>query len=551
MSILDIRDLQVSVKLPDGELKPILAGRHADRGGRARRTPSWAPTAPASPRWPTRSPATRSTRSPAARSPSTAHDVLSMTVDERARAGLFLAMQYPVEVPGVSVANFLRTAKTAIDGEAPKLRTWGGELKAAMERLGMDPAFAQRNVNEGFSGGEKKRHEIVQLELLKPKVAILDETDSGLDIDALRVVSEGVNRVRETGETGILLITHYTRILRYVKPDFVHVFVGGRIVEEGGPELAERLEAEGYERYLAGAGRGRRSTLSEQVQRSRAMTAIDVPAGDAAVRATCRGSTWRRSGRTSRSSTARSTGTGWSTSTPPTRRRSRARSRRDAGALRAAQRQRGPLGAHARHRGDRGVRGRAGEGGRVHRRRLGRRGRVHQELHRGDQPGGVRVAQRLARPGRRPAVPARPGRRDRHLRDGAPLEHRAVAAAVRADRRDAALVRHHRRRPAGRVHSGRSDQRAHQARLDRARLQHPRHGQRHRRASATGPARSARCSCWTPRRRCRTCRSTWSTTTPTSSPSPGTRCSARPASACCGAGPSCSPRCRRSSAAAR
>src|SRR6266498_743207 len=181
-------------------------------------------------------------------------DVLAMTVDERARAGLFLAMQYPVEVPGVSVANFLRTAKTAIEGAAPKLRTWGNELKGAMERLGMDPAFAQRNVNEGFSGGEKKRHEIVQLELLKPRIAILDETDSGLDIDALRVVSAGVNRVRETGETGVLLITHYTRVLRYVKPDFVHVFVAGRIVEEGGSELADKLEAEGYERYLAGAG---------------------------------------------------------------------------------------------------------------------------------------------------------------------------------------------------------------------------------------------------------------------------------------------------------
>jgi Fe-S cluster assembly ATP-binding protein len=177
-----------------------------------------------------------------------------MTVDERARAGLFLAMQYPVEVPGVSVANFLRTAKTAIDGEAPKLRTWAKDLKGAMEALGMDPAFAQRNVNEGFSGGEKKRHEIMQLELLKPKIAILDETDSGLDIDALRIVSEGVNRVRDNGSTGLLLITHYTRILRYVKPDFVHVFVAGHIVEEGGPELAERLESEGYERYVAGAG---------------------------------------------------------------------------------------------------------------------------------------------------------------------------------------------------------------------------------------------------------------------------------------------------------
>jgi Fe-S cluster assembly ATP-binding protein len=148
------------------------------------------------------------------------------------------------------VANFLRTAKTAIDGEAPKLRTWAGELRGAMEKLQIDPAFAQRNVNEGFSGGEKKRHEIMQLELLKPKMAILDETDSGLDIDALRVVSEGVNRVRATGEAGLLLITHYTRILRYIKPDFVHVFVAGKIVQEGGPELAEQLEAEGYERYV-------------------------------------------------------------------------------------------------------------------------------------------------------------------------------------------------------------------------------------------------------------------------------------------------------------
>jgi len=177
-------------------------------------------------------------------------DVLGMTVDERARAGLFLAMQYPVEVPGVSVSNFLRTAKTAVSGEAPKLRTWVKEMREAMAALAIDPTFAERNVNEGFSGGEKKRHEILQLELLKPKVAILDETDSGLDIDALKVVSEGVNRVRTTGEVGILLITHYTRILRYIAPDFVHVFVDGRIVEEGGAELADQLEAEGYERFV-------------------------------------------------------------------------------------------------------------------------------------------------------------------------------------------------------------------------------------------------------------------------------------------------------------
>ena len=180
-------------------------------------------------------------------------DVLEMSVDERARAGLFLAMQYPVEVPGVSVSNFLRTAKTAVSGEAPKLRTWVKDMKAAMDQLQMDPTFAERNVNEGFSGGEKKRHEILQLELLKPKIAILDETDSGLDIDALKVVSEGVNRAKAGGEVGVLLITHYTRILRYIAPDFVHVFVGGRFVEEGGPELAERLEAEGYERFMAKA----------------------------------------------------------------------------------------------------------------------------------------------------------------------------------------------------------------------------------------------------------------------------------------------------------
>jgi Fe-S cluster assembly ATP-binding protein len=177
-------------------------------------------------------------------------DVLAMTVDERARAGVFLAMQYPVEVPGVSVSNFLRTAKTAIDGEAPKLRTWVKDVNSAMEAMRMDPAFATRSVNEGFSGGEKKRHEILQLELLNPKVAVLDETDSGLDIDALKIVSEGVNRFKAKGDRGVLLITHYTRILRYITPDFVHVFVDGRIAEEGGPELAEELEAKGYDKYV-------------------------------------------------------------------------------------------------------------------------------------------------------------------------------------------------------------------------------------------------------------------------------------------------------------
>jgi Fe-S cluster assembly ATP-binding protein len=252
VSTLEIRDLKVSVKLPEGELKPILAGvdltvksgeTHAIMGPNGSGKSTLAYSIAGHPKY----------QITGGTVTLDGDDVLAMTVDERARAGLFLAMQYPVEVPGVSVANFLRTAKTAIDGQAPKLRTWAGELRGAMEKLQIDPAFAQRNVNEGFSGGEKKRHEIMQLELLKPKMAILDETDSGLDIDALRIVSEGVNRVRATGEAGLLLITHYTRILRYIKPDFVHVFVAGRIVQEGGPELAEQLEAEGYERFLTNA----------------------------------------------------------------------------------------------------------------------------------------------------------------------------------------------------------------------------------------------------------------------------------------------------------
>ncbi|MFP5416423.1 MAG: Fe-S cluster assembly ATPase SufC [Actinomycetes bacterium] len=176
-----------------------------------------------------------------------------LSVDERARAGLFLAMQYPVEVPGVSVSNFLRTAKTALDGQAPKVRTWVKEVNAAMADLGLDHSFSGRSLNEGFSGGEKKRAEIVQLQLLNPKYAILDETDSGLDIDALRVVADGVNRYTAQGDRGVLLITHYTRILNYITPDFVHVYVDGRVVTEGGPELAARLEETGYDAYVAAA----------------------------------------------------------------------------------------------------------------------------------------------------------------------------------------------------------------------------------------------------------------------------------------------------------
>jgi Fe-S cluster assembly ATP-binding protein len=252
VSTLEIRDLHVTVNTGD-EVKPILKGvdltvkageTHAIMGPNGSGKSTLAYSIAGHPKYTITSGTVTLD----------GEDVLAMTVDERARAGLFLAMQYPVEVPGVSVSNFLRTAATATRGEAPKLRTWVKEVKAAMTALEMDPAFAERNVNEGFSGGEKKRHEILQLELLAPKIAILDETDSGLDIDALRVVSAGVNRVRATGTTGTLLITHYTRILRYIRPDFVHVFIGGRIVEEGGPELAENLEAQGYERFVAGAG---------------------------------------------------------------------------------------------------------------------------------------------------------------------------------------------------------------------------------------------------------------------------------------------------------
>ena len=251
MSTLEIKDLHVSVEVEDGT-KEILRGvdltvrsgeTHAIMGPNGSGKSTLAYSLAGHPRYTVTSGTVTLD----------GEDVLAMSVDERARAGLFLAMQYPVEVPGVTVSNFLRTAKTAIDGEAPKLRTWVKDVKSAMADLRMDAEFAERNVNEGFSGGEKKRHEILQMELLKPKIAVLDETDSGLDVDALRVVSEGVNRVKAETDAGLLLITHYTRILQYIKPDFVHVFVDGRIAEEGGPELADRLEAEGYDRFLASA----------------------------------------------------------------------------------------------------------------------------------------------------------------------------------------------------------------------------------------------------------------------------------------------------------
>jgi len=173
-------------------------------------------------------------------------DMVPLSVDERARAGLFLAMQYPVEIPGVSVSNFLRTAKTALDGEAPKVRTWIKDVKEGLGRMQLEAEFAERSVNEGFSGGEKKRNEIFQLAVLEPKLAILDETDSGLDIDALKSVADGVNALRSP-ERSFLVITHYQRLLDYIKPDVVHVLADGKIVRTGGPELALELEAHGYD----------------------------------------------------------------------------------------------------------------------------------------------------------------------------------------------------------------------------------------------------------------------------------------------------------------
>ncbi|CAM3044258.1 iron-regulated ABC transporter ATPase subunit SufC [Williamsia muralis] len=254
MAILEIRDLHVNVKQTDTDAEPITilkgvnltveSGKtHAIMGpnGSGKSTLSYAIAG---------HPKYEVTQGSITLD---GEDVLEMTVDERARAGLFLAMQYPVEVPGVSMSNFLRTAATAVRGEAPKLRHWVKETKEAMTELEIDPSFGERSVNEGFSGGEKKRHEILQLGLLKPKIAILDETDSGLDVDALRVVSEGVNRFKANENGGVLLITHYTRILRYIQPDHVHVFVGGRIVESGGPELADELEENGYIRFTQAA----------------------------------------------------------------------------------------------------------------------------------------------------------------------------------------------------------------------------------------------------------------------------------------------------------
>jgi Fe-S cluster assembly ATP-binding protein len=252
MSVLEIRDLHVTVETDQG-VKEILRGVdltirtgeiHAVMGPNGSGKSTLAYTIAGHPKYAV----TQGTIT------LDGDDVLAMTVDQRARAGLFLAMQYPVEIPGVTNSNFLRTAKTAIDGEAPAIRTWMKDVRDSMGRLRMDKSFAERNVNEGFSGGEKKRLEMLQMAMLEPEFAILDETDSGLDIDALRIVAEGVNTLVGP-EMGALVITHYQRILNYVTPDHVHVFVDGRIVASGGAELAHRLEAEGYEAFMpAGVG---------------------------------------------------------------------------------------------------------------------------------------------------------------------------------------------------------------------------------------------------------------------------------------------------------
>lgn len=174
------------------------------------------------------------------------HSILEMEADERSRAGLFLAFQYPLAIPGVSVANFLRTALLSHRGKEADMSDFRKLLKGHMKDLGIDDQFAGRHLNDGFSGGEKKRIEILQMAVLNPKMAILDETDSGLDIDALKTVAQGINRFHSK-ENGILLVTHYQRLLDHIKPDYVHVMMDGRLVKSGGPELALKLEEQGYD----------------------------------------------------------------------------------------------------------------------------------------------------------------------------------------------------------------------------------------------------------------------------------------------------------------
>lgn len=251
MTTLEIKDLHVTVDA-DGEVKEILKGvnltiksgeTHAIMGPNGSGKSTLAYTIAGHPKY----------EVTAGSITLDGEDVLEMSVDERARVGLFLAMQHPVDVPGVSVSNFLRTSATAVRGEAPKLRDWLKELSAAMQALSVDPTFAERNVNEGFSGGERKRHEILQMRLLQPKIALLDETDSGLDVDALKIVSEGINDIRNNSDVGIMMITHTTRMLKQITPTHVHVFANGKVIASGGTELAEEIDANGYESFLVGS----------------------------------------------------------------------------------------------------------------------------------------------------------------------------------------------------------------------------------------------------------------------------------------------------------
>ena len=243
MSTLEIKDLRVHVETKEG-IKPILKGAtltvhsgetHAIMGPNGSGKSTLAYTLAGHPKYVVDS----------GEALLDGKDILKMTPDERAKAGLFLAMQYPVEIPGVSMTNFLRTAKTEIDGEAPGIRQWAKDLSAAMKRLKMDPKFASRSVNEGFSGGEKKKSEILQLLMLKPKLALLDETDSGLDVDAVKTVAQGV-RAYHNETNALIIITHNAKILEGLKVDYVHVLDDAHIVRTGGGELVNEIIEEGF-----------------------------------------------------------------------------------------------------------------------------------------------------------------------------------------------------------------------------------------------------------------------------------------------------------------
>ena len=345
-------------------------------------------------------------------------DITEAAPEERSRAGLFLAFQYPVAIPGVTVAKYLRMALNAhreARGEPQiSLKEFRRDTEEAMELVNIPKDFSSRYLNDGFSGGEKKRMEILQLAMLRPRIAVLDETDSGLDIDALRVVAEGVNKFSGP-DMGVLIITHYQRILHLVEPDFVHVMFDGRIVKEGGPELVSELEAKGYgwirrrSRRRPEAHRELQAVKPPQVFRGRRTFPIErVRASFPALEREVGGKPGR---------------------VPRLRRQLAAGSGLDPGGrpLRAPPPlQRPPRLAHALGRGDRRLRGRPGDRRRPHRRRRPARDRLHPQRDRGDQPRRLRVGRRQHRR-RRP---------HRAHRDGAPLEHRPLAAARRAHRGD-------------------------------------------------------------------------------------------------------------------